>query len=41
MSVRDGHEIGARVKRLLLRDGPDIVDVLAHLEPYDAELMRE
>ena len=41
LSVREGHDITARVKQLLLDEGPDVVDVLTHLEPYDDELMRE
>ena len=35
MSVRNGHEICGVVKRALLENGPDILDVVVHLEPYD------
>lgn len=37
LSVREGHEISERVKMRLKRDGPDVVDVITHLEPYDDE----
>jgi cation diffusion facilitator family transporter len=35
MSVREGHEISEAVKRYLLEHGPDIVDVVVHLEPHE------
>ena len=35
MSVRSGHEICRAVKRALLENGPDILDVVVHLEPDD------
>jgi len=35
LSVRDGHEISGKAKRRLINDGPDIVDVLVHIEPID------
>ena len=34
LSVRQGHDIAGAVKRRLLTDGPDVVDVLVHLEPF-------
>ncbi|MFZ5951288.1 MAG: cation diffusion facilitator family transporter, partial [Candidatus Rifleibacteriota bacterium] len=34
LSVAEGHEIAGHAKRHLLEDGPGIVDVLVHLEPY-------
>jgi cation diffusion facilitator family transporter len=37
MSVRDGHEVSEEVKRRLLADGPDLVDVVVHLEPCSEE----
>lgn len=40
MTVRRGHEISERVKRALLEAGPDIVDVMVHLEPYGEETRR-
>ena len=35
MSVRRGHEICEIVKKQLLARGPDILDVVVHLEPCD------
>jgi len=37
LSVREGHEISGAVKSRLLQDGPDVVDVLIHIEPYEAK----
>ncbi len=34
ISVCDGHDISTEVKRHLLAEGPDVVDVVVHLEPY-------
>ena len=36
LTVRAGHDISEDVKVALMNDGPDIVDVIVHLEPYDA-----
>ncbi|MFC1815087.1 cation diffusion facilitator family transporter [Thermodesulfobacteriota bacterium] len=33
--VRKGHDISEMVKRELIENGPDIQDVVVHLEPYD------
>ena len=35
LSVRAGHDIAGAVKRRLVESGPEIVDVLVHIEPYD------
>ena len=35
LSVREGHAIAGAVKQRLLAEGPDIVDVLIHLEPAE------
>ncbi len=35
LSVRLGHDIAGAVKQQLLEQGPDVVDVLVHLEPYE------
>ena len=35
MSVKRGHEISEVVKQELLEQGPDVLDVVVHLEPYD------
>lgn len=37
LSVREGHAIAGAVKRRLLGDGPDVVDVLVHIEPFEAK----
>jgi len=37
LSVSKGHVIAGKVKRKLLDDGPDVVDVLVHIEPYESE----
>ncbi len=34
LSVRQGHEIAGVVKQRLLQQGPNVVDVLVHVEPY-------
>lgn len=35
ISVRDGHSVARVVEQRLLHEGPDVVDVLVHLEPYE------
>ncbi len=35
LSVRQGHDIAATVKYQLLERGPDVVDVVVHIEPHD------
>lgn len=35
LSVREGHAIAGAVKQRLLAEGPDIVDVLLHVEPFE------
>jgi len=39
LTVREGHDISEEVKRRLLDRGPDLVDVVVHLEPCDQEHM--
>jgi cation diffusion facilitator family transporter len=34
MSVRKGHDISEEVKRRILNQGPDVIDVVVHLEPH-------
>jgi cation diffusion facilitator family transporter len=34
MSVFDGHEIARAVRAALIQQGPDVIDVLVHIEPY-------
>lgn len=41
LSVHDGHRIAGIVKKRLLQEGPDVVDVLIHLEPYEPECARQ
>lgn len=36
MTVRDGHEVAEAVKERLLALGPDVMDVVVHLEPFEA-----
>jgi len=40
LSVRRGHEIAGAVKRRLLDDGPGVVDVVVHIEPFEEEQLR-
>lgn len=35
LTVREGHEIANVVKERLLEQGPNVIDVLVHVEPYD------
>lgn len=35
MTVEEGHDISEKVKEVLLEKGPDVVDVIVHLEPYE------
>lgn len=35
LTVREGHAIAGAVKQRLLAEGPDVVDVLLHIEPYE------
>jgi cation diffusion facilitator family transporter len=37
LTVREGHHIAGRVKHRLLAEGPDIIDVVVHIEPDDPE----
>lgn len=34
-SVREGHDIAENVKHKLIEDGPDVFDVVVHIEPYE------
>ena len=35
LSVREGHSIGGAVRGRIVRDGPDVLDVLVHVEPWE------
>lgn len=37
ITVREGHAIAGKVKHLLLNEGPEIMDVLVHIEPDETE----
>ena len=39
LSVREGHDIARTVKRCLIEQGPEIVDVLVHVEPSNPQNM--
>lgn len=41
MSVASGHAIAVTVRERLIRQGPDVLDVVVHIEPYDATHSRE
>jgi len=34
LTVRDGHDISEEVKQRLITLGPDVIDVVVHLEPH-------
>jgi len=34
-TVREGHDISRKVRRKLVENGPDVLDVIVHLEPYE------
>ncbi|MFH1999320.1 MAG: cation transporter dimerization domain-containing protein [Planctomycetota bacterium] len=38
MTVRAGHDISENVKERLIRHGPQVYDVVVHLEPYSQSL---
>jgi cation diffusion facilitator family transporter len=40
LSVRRGHEIAGAVKQRLIDDGPGVVDVVVHIEPFEEERLR-
>jgi len=33
LTVQEGHDIAERVKKMILRDGPNVVDAIIHIEP--------
>ena len=35
LTVREGHEISRAVRKTLVEKGPDVIDVIVHLEPYE------
>ena len=41
MTVYDGHMVSEAVKKRLLAQGPDVIDVVVHIEPKEAALPEE
>ncbi|PKK82438.1 MAG: cation-efflux pump [candidate division Zixibacteria bacterium HGW-Zixibacteria-1] len=41
LSVYKGHIIAGKVKKQLLDQGPDVVDVLVHIEPFEGGTMQD
>ncbi len=41
LTVKEGHDIATQVKSTLLNEGPDIADVVVHIEPFGEELSQE
>ena len=37
LSVKDGHEISEEVKENIISRGPDVIDVVVHLEPFEED----
>jgi len=37
LTVREGHDIASAVKHRLLEQGPNVVDVLVHVEPFEGQ----
>ena len=40
ITVKEGHDISEEVKRVLVERGPDIFDVVVHLEPYEESFLK-
>ena len=38
LNVKEGHDIASAVKRRLLQEGPDLIDVVVHIEPFEHEI---
>ena len=36
LSVRKGHDISEEVKNMILDEGPEILDVVIHIEPTES-----
>jgi len=41
MTVYDGHLVAEKVKNLIMAHGPDVIDVVVHIEPTEAALPEE
>jgi divalent metal cation (Fe/Co/Zn/Cd) transporter len=35
LTVKEGHDIAAMAKSKLIKEGPDLLDVIIHIEPYE------
>lgn len=35
LTVKEGHDISRAVRKTLIEKGPDVIDVIVHLEPYE------
>ena len=35
ISVREGHQISQEVERKIISDGPGVLDVVVHIEPFE------
>lgn len=40
ITVKEGHDISEEVKRELIEKGPDVFDVVVHLEPYEESFLK-
>ncbi|MFC2027436.1 cation diffusion facilitator family transporter [Chloroflexota bacterium] len=41
MSVLEGHDVAGAVKNRILSEGPDVIDVLVHIEPSETAIPEE
>ena len=41
MTLHDAHELGGRVRSRIVRNVPQVMDALIHMEPYEADVRRE
>ncbi|MCA1787674.1 MAG: hypothetical protein LC657_17000 [Desulfobacteraceae bacterium] len=41
MTVFDGHEAAEAVKKQILENGPEVIDVEIHIEPSESEIAEE
>jgi divalent metal cation (Fe/Co/Zn/Cd) transporter len=41
MTVFDGHEVSEAVKKLILENGPEVIDVEIHIEPSESKITEE
>ena len=41
MTVFDGHEVAEAVKKQILENGPEVIDVEIHIEPSESKITEE